>query len=59
MEKLDFAGHHIEAKKKLSEAYNLLNKREFVQAATLVDEAIVELRLMRTAIRTHIKDTNA
>jgi hypothetical protein len=56
MEKLDFAPHFLEARKKINDAYILLNEKDYIPAATLVDEAIVELRLMRNAIKTHIKE---
>ena len=59
MEQLDFAGHYIESKKKLENIYRLLNKREFASAATLIDETIVELRLMRNAVKTHIGGDDA
>jgi hypothetical protein len=59
MEKLDFSEHYIVSKKKLTQAYNLFNKCEFDHAVALVEETIAELRLMRAAIKTHLKDTNA
>lgn len=59
MEQLDYAGHYLEAKKNMLETYNLLNKRQFTEAATLIDQTIVELRLMRQAVKTHIKDHHA
>lgn len=58
MEQLEYASHYLEAKKNINKAYNLLNKRQFTDAATLIDQTIVELRLMRQAVKTHIKDQN-
>lgn len=51
---LDYSPHYLEAKSKLGDIYALLNKKEFVAAATLIDEAIVELRMMRAAVKTHM-----
>ena len=56
MEQLDFAAHYLEAKKKLGDVYVMLNNRDYVPAASLIDEIIVELRLMRNAVKTHIKE---
>lgn len=56
MEQLDYTPHYLEVKKKLTEIYVMLNNREYVPAATTIDEALVELRLMRNAVRTHIKE---
>jgi len=56
MDPLDYAGHYLEVKKNLTKAHDLLNKKQFREAASLIDEMIVELRLMRQAVKTHIKD---
>jgi hypothetical protein len=56
MELLEYAGHYLEAKKKLTEIHELLNKRRFKEAAGLIDQTIVELRLMRQAVKTYVKD---
>lgn len=56
MEQLDYAGHYIEAKKNLNRVHELLNKKQFKEAAGLLDQTVVELRLMRQAVRTHVKD---
>lgn len=56
MERLDFAVHYLEAKKKLNDVYVRLNEREYAPAVGAIDEIIAELRLMRTAVKTHIKD---
>lgn len=56
MELLEYAGHYLEAKKNLTEIHELLNKRRFKEAAGLIDQTIVELRLMRQAVKTYVKD---
>ena len=52
-DKVDYAPHYLEAKKKLTEVHELLLKNKFKEAAGLIDEIVVELRLMRTAVRSH------
>jgi len=56
MDPLDYAGHYLEVKKNLTKAHDLLNKKQFREAASLIDGMIVELRLMRQAVKTHMKD---
>lgn len=56
MDLLDYSRHYLEVKKNLTKAHELLNKKQFSEAASLIDEMIVELRLMRQAVKTHIKD---
>lgn len=55
MDRLDYAPHYLEAKKKLSDTYNMLNKQEYKPAADNLDEIIAELRLMRAAVRTYME----
>lgn len=52
-DKVDYAPHYLESKKKLQEAHELLLKNKFKEAATTIDQIIVELRLMRTAVKSH------
>lgn len=52
-DKLDYAPHYLEADKKLKEAYDLVLKRKFTQAAAILDEAAVAVRLMRVAVKSH------
>lgn len=54
-DKLDYAPHYLEAKKKLNEAHELLLKNRFVDAAGLIDQIVVELRLMRAAVKSHVE----
>lgn len=53
---LDYASHELEAKRLLKEIHTLLLNKEYVAAASTIDSTIVELRLMRTAVKSHIKD---
>lgn len=55
MERLDFAPHFLETKKKLAQTHELLLKNKFKEAAGMIDEIVVELRLMRTAVKTHVE----
>ena len=56
MIKLDYSCHELEAKKLLKEIGDNILQNRFMQASELVDEAIVELRMMKAAINSHIKD---
>ena len=53
---LDYAAHELQVKKLLKEAHVYLLDKEFVAAASTIDAAIVELRLMRTAVKSHIRE---
>lgn len=53
---LDYATHELKAKKLLKEIHVHLLEKELVAAASTIDLAIVELRLMRTAIKSHIQE---
>lgn len=50
---LDYSVHELAAKKLMKEIHDLLLKKQYTEAATKTDEAIVELRMMRTAIKSH------
>jgi hypothetical protein len=56
MVKLDYACHELEAKKHLKEIAELLNKKKFGEAAGRVEFVIVELRMMKAAINSHIEE---
>lgn len=56
MELLEYSNHYLQAKKNLTQIHELLNKRQFKEAAGLIDQTIVELRLMRQAVKTYVKD---
>lgn len=51
--KVDYAPYYLEAKKKLNEAHELLLKHKYSEATTMIDEIVVELRMMRAAVRSH------
>jgi hypothetical protein len=53
---LDYASHELEAKRLLKEIHGLLLDKDYVAAASTIDTVIVELRLMRTAVKSHIQD---
>jgi hypothetical protein len=50
---VDFAPHKLEADKLLREAHLLCVDRKYAEAVKVVDAAIAELRLMRTALKSH------
>lgn len=52
---VDYAPHYLEAKKKINDAYELLKRNRFVEATTAIDAAVVELRMMRAAVRSHVE----
>lgn len=52
---VDYAAHELHVKRLLKETHNLLLKGDWKDAASTIDLAIVELRLMRTAVKSQIK----
>lgn len=55
-DQLDYAPHELEAKRLLKEVHQLLLLNDFVAAIDGLDRAMVELRLMRTAVKSHIQE---
>jgi hypothetical protein len=53
---IDYAAHELRVKELLRETRDLLLDKDFVAAASTIDLTIVELRLMRTAVKSHIKE---
>jgi non-homologous end joining protein Ku len=53
--KIDFAPYYLEADKKMKEAYELLKVSKYEEAAVLIDEATIELRMMRVAVKSHVE----
>ena len=53
--KIDFAPYYLEALNKIKDAHALLKKNAFEEAATKLDEAMVELRMMRVAVKSHVE----
>lgn len=54
-DQLDYAPHELEAKRLMKEAHQLLLVNDFVAAVATLDQAMAELRLMRTAVKSHVK----
>lgn len=55
-EKLDYSSHELQTKSLLKQIHQHLLSSDFVAAASTIDAAIVELRLMRNAVKSHIKE---
>jgi hypothetical protein len=53
---LNYTAHEIKVKELLKEVHIHLLGRDFVAAASTIDQAIAELRLMRAAVKSHIKE---
>lgn len=53
---LDYSVHELEIKKLMRDIDALLKKKQFIEAASLLDEVVVEARLMRTAVKSHVGD---
>ena len=53
--RVDYAPHYLETKKKLTEVHELLLKNKFKEAAGMINEIIVELRMMRAAVKSHVE----
>lgn len=52
-QRIDYAPYYLEAEKKLKEAHDALKKNQFEQAALQIEGAVVELRLMQIAVKSH------
>jgi len=50
---VDYAPFQLEAAKKMRDAHTHLTEREFKPALDCIDEAVANLRLMRTAVKQH------
>lgn len=50
---VDFAPHKLETDRLLKEAHLLCIEWKYKEAVALIDAAIVELRLMRAALKSH------
>lgn len=51
---LDYTPYYLEAKRRLTQLHDMLNKHRYVDAATAIDEIVVELRMMRAAIKSRL-----
>jgi hypothetical protein len=52
-DKVDYAPYYLEAMTKLKEAHDLLLKHQFTPAIGKLDDVIVVVRLMRSAVKSH------
>lgn len=53
-QQLDYAPYELEAKKLLKEVSDLLRKNKYLEARERIDEIVVELRMMKAAVNSHI-----
>jgi hypothetical protein len=53
--RVEYSPHYLVVKQNLTKVYEMLNEHKFVKAASLLDETIVELRLMRNAVKTYVE----
>ncbi len=53
---IDYAPYELEAKKLMKEVNELLRKNDFRTAITKIDDIVVEMRMMKAAVNSHIKD---
>jgi len=53
---LNYTAHEIKVKDLLREVHVHLLQSDYVAAASTIDQTIAELRLMRAAVKSHIKE---
>ena len=53
---IDYSPYELEAKKLLKEVSDLLKANKHKQAVEVIDDIIVELRMMKAAVNSHIKN---
>ena len=53
---LNYTAHELKVKELLKEIHVHLLETDHVAAASTIEQAIVELRLMRAAVKSHIKE---
>jgi hypothetical protein len=53
---LNYTAHELKVKELLKEVHIHLLADDYVAAASTIEQTIVELRLMRAAVRSHIKE---
>lgn len=51
---LDYAVHELAAKKLMKEVHDLLLKHKYMEASGKINDVIVELRMMRVAVKSHL-----
>jgi hypothetical protein len=52
---LNYTAHELKVKELLKEIHEHLLRNNYVSAASTIDQAIVELRLMRAAVKSHVE----
>jgi hypothetical protein len=52
--RIDFSSHQLEVRKKMKEIHDKLLDNDYGEAANLIDHTVVELRLMKAAINSHV-----
>jgi hypothetical protein len=52
---LDYTPYYLEAKRQLAQVHELLNKHRYIDAVSAIDEIVVELRMMRAAVKSRIE----
>lgn len=55
MSKLDYALYFLDVEKALAKVYELLKKNKYNEALELIDQAAVDLRLFRNAVKSHLE----
>jgi|LakMenE01Jun11ns_1017448.scaffolds.fasta_scaffold9541182_2 hypothetical protein len=53
---LNYTAHELKVKELLKEVHVHLLESDYVAAASTIEQTIVELRLMRAAVKSHIKE---
>lgn len=51
---LDYTPYYLEAKRQLAQVHDLLNKHRYVESLVAIDEIVVELRMMRAAVKSRL-----
>ncbi len=53
--KIDYAPYYLNAKARLQEAYDALKEGKYKEAVEILDDAAIEVRLMRVAVKSHVE----
>ena len=52
---LDYTPYFLATDAKLKAAYDLLKENKYLEAVQIIDEMTVDIRMMRTAVISHVK----
>lgn len=52
---LDYTPYYLATDAKLKAAYDLLKENKYIEAVHVLDEITVDLRMMRTAVISHVE----